>query len=218
MVKQIAVKGTPLLMNETLWSAGLAILLQCYSVRGLNVVAGMNISNTITNVFAIIYLAMGEAVAIIVGQQLGANRIEKAKDTARKMAALSVFIYIIIGSILFLIAPLFPGIYNTSEEAKRFALHFIRITAIYLPINAFVNAAYFALRSGGKTIITFLFDSAFIYLVSVPTAFILCKHTGLSIEVCYAIVTGVDMVKVLIGIYLLKKGKWAQNIVAEERS
>ncbi|EJW92015.1 efflux protein, MATE family, partial [gut metagenome] len=46
LAKRILIKGTPLLLNETMWAAGMALLLQCYSVRGMNVVAGMNISNT----------------------------------------------------------------------------------------------------------------------------------------------------------------------------
>ena len=51
LVKRILIKGTPLLLNETMWAAGMALLLQCYSVRGMNVVAGMNISNTISNLW-----------------------------------------------------------------------------------------------------------------------------------------------------------------------
>ena len=49
--KKIFIKGMPLVVNEALWSAGMAMLTQCYSVRGLNVVAGLNIANTVNNVF-----------------------------------------------------------------------------------------------------------------------------------------------------------------------
>ena len=54
LFKDILTKGMPLLVNEFLWSAGMAILLQCYSVRGLDVVAAYNISNTINNIFNVI--------------------------------------------------------------------------------------------------------------------------------------------------------------------
>ena len=73
LVQKILLKGTPLLLNETLWAAGMAMLTQCYSVRGLNVVAGLNISNTINNVFNIVFIALGDSVAIIVGQLLGSG-------------------------------------------------------------------------------------------------------------------------------------------------
>lgn len=66
IAKRISVKGTPLLLNETLWAAGMATLAACYSLKGLNVVAALNISNTICNLFHISFVAMGEAVAIII--------------------------------------------------------------------------------------------------------------------------------------------------------
>ena len=56
LVKKIVIKGTPLLINEALWSGGMAMLIQCYSVRGLNVVASHNIANTINNVFNIVFI------------------------------------------------------------------------------------------------------------------------------------------------------------------
>ena len=77
MVKRILIQGTPLLLNETLWAAGMAMLTQCYSVRGLNVVAGLNISNTVNNVFNIVFIALGDSVAIVVGQLLGAGKMKR---------------------------------------------------------------------------------------------------------------------------------------------
>ena len=71
--KKIFIKGMPLIVNEALWSAGMAMLTQCYSVRGLNVVAGLNIANTGNNVVNVVFLALGNSVAIVVGQLLGAG-------------------------------------------------------------------------------------------------------------------------------------------------
>ena len=70
LVWKIFVKGTPLLLNEALWACGVAVLAQCYSIRGLNVVAAQNISNTISKVFNIVFIAFGDYVAILVGQLL----------------------------------------------------------------------------------------------------------------------------------------------------
>ena len=65
LVGNILRKGTPLMINEVLWSAGMAMLMQCYSVRGLSVVAALNISTTISNVFNVVFIAMGSAISII---------------------------------------------------------------------------------------------------------------------------------------------------------
>ena len=169
MIK-IITKGMPLLLNETLWAAGTAMLTQCYSIRGLNVIAALNISNTINNVFNIVFIALGDSVAIIVGQLLGAGKMKEARDTDNKMIAFSVFSCVVIAAVMLLLAQFFPLLYNTNGESKQLATYFIMLTAVFMPQNAFLHASYFTLRSGGKTIITFLFDSVFIWCVSVVIA------------------------------------------------
>ena len=215
LVKRILIKGTPLLLNETMWAAGMALLLQCYSVRGMNVVAGMNISNTISNLFNVVFIALGDSVAIVVGQLLGAGKMEEAKDTDRKMIVFSVMCCTGVALVMLIIAPLFPQLYNTNPASRELAKYFIMVTAVFMPMQAFLHAAYFTLRSGGKTIITFLFDSVFIWVVSVPVAFCLSRFTGLSIYAIYFMVMSVDLIKCVIGFVLVKKGVWLQNIVAE---
>lgn len=211
--KQIIVKGMPLLLNEALWSAGMAMLMQCYSVRGIAVVAGYNISSTISNMFNIVFIAMGSTVSIVVGQLLGAGKMEEAKDTANKMIFFSVIASIVVGLFMGAIAHVFVNIYKTDEEVKYLARSFIRIVALMMPIQAFLNAAYFTLRSGGKTVITFLFDSCFVWVVSIPVALLLTRLTGMSILWIYFICQFADIIKCIIGYVLVKKGVWLNNIV-----
>ncbi len=215
LVKKILIKGTPLLINETLWSAGMALLIQCYSVRGLNVVASLNISNTINNVFNIVFIALGDSVAIIVGQLLGAGKMEDAKDADRKIITFSVLCCTLIALIMLLVAPFFPRLYNTEEEVKALARSFIIVNAVAMPMYAFLHATYFTLRSGGKTIITFLFDSMFVWVVSLPIAFALSRYTDLPVVLIFILVQASELIKCVIGFVLVKKGVWLNNIVAE---
>ena len=212
---KITKKGMPLLINEALWSSGMAALVQCYSVRGLSVVAAMNISNTVANVFNIVMISMGNAVGIIIGQLLGAGKMEEAVDTNRKLLMFSVLCCSVTGFLMLFAAPFFPRIYNTSAEIKQLASWFIVIVAISMPFGSFLNSAYFTLRSGGKTIITFLFDSVFMWTVSVTGAFVLTRFTDLPVVYVYAIVTSLDLFKCLVGYILLKKKVWLNNIVEE---
>lgn len=192
----------------------MAMLTQCYSMRGLSVIAGLNIANTINNVFNVVFIAMGDAVAIIIGQLLGAGKMEEARDTDNKIIAFSVGCCIGVAGLMVCIAPLFPQIYNTSDEVKAVAVQFIIAQAIFMPQAAFMHAAYFTLRSGGKTIITFLFDSVFVWCVSVPVAYCLSRFTGMPVIMIFAMVQIADWIKCIIGFALVKKGVWLQNIVA----
>ncbi len=213
LVIKILIKGTPLMLNEILWAAGMATLMQCYSIRGLSAVAALNISSTISNVFNVLYIAIGSAVSILVGQLLGAGKMEEARDTDTKLIAFSVTACVVIGGILAIAAPAFPRLYNTSQDVKDLATWLIRVLAICMPMNAFMHATYFTLRSGGKTIITFIFDSVFMWVVSIPFAFVLSRFTGLPIIPLYFACQMIEIIKCSVGFYLLKKGVWMHNIV-----
>ena len=214
LVRKYFVTGFPLLLNETLWSAGMAVLSQCYSMRGLKGVAGQNIANTINSVFNIMMIAMGDAVAIIVGQLLGSGKFEEARDTDTKIIAFTVASSAVVGVLMFLTAPLFPRIYNTTEEARRIAMHFLMAYAVFMPQVGFLHTTYFTLRSGGKTVITFIFDSVFMWVVSVPLAYILSRYTGIYVVWIFVALTIAEWIKCVIGFVMVKKGVWINNIVA----
>lgn len=213
LVKKFFITGSPLLINEALWSAGMAMLTQCYSVRGLNVVAGQNISSTVSNVFNVVFFAMGDAIAMIIGQHLGAGNFKKAKDEDNKIIAFSIFIATLVGIAIFATSSLFPKIYNTTPEARKIATEFLIVQACVSPQIALLHTTYFTMRSGGKTIITFLFDSVFMWIVSVPVAFILSRFTSLDVIFIFIAVQMADWIKCIIGVILVKKGVWMNNIV-----
>lgn len=213
---RIVVKGFPLMINEILWAAGMAVLNQCYSLRGLDAIAGLNIASTITNLFNVVFIAMGSAVSIMVGQLLGANKMEEARDTDTKLIVFSVLSCVVIGAVLIAMAPLFPMLYHTTDRVKALATGFIRVGAACMPIYAFMHASYFTLRCGGKTLITFCFDSVFLWLASAPVAFFLSRYTTLPILTLYLCVQLIDLIKCAIGFVLVKKGIWMQRIVQEE--
>ena len=214
LVKKIVIKGIPLAANETLWSLGLTMLNQSFSLRGLAVVAAINITNTMANLFNVFLFAIGESISILAGQLLGAGKNEEAKSTANRMIALSFVVSAVIGGVLVLFKDLFPAFYNTENEVKNFAANFIMQTGVFLPVLAVVHGCYFTLRSGGKTFITFLFDSVFVWVFIVPAAFVLTRYTAMGIIMIYLIVKCLDLIKCAIGLVLVRKGVWVNNIVS----
>jgi Na+-driven multidrug efflux pump len=213
LLKNIIVKGMPLLANEFLWASGMAILNQCYSTCSLDVVPAMNISSTLFQLGSVVFLAMGNSVGILMGQMLGAGlpRAE-IQDSNRKLIAFAVVTGGAFGGLMALFSGAFPAIYNTTEEVQHLASLLILVSAAVMPFNSYTNATYFTLRSGGQTMVTFLFDSCFMWLVCVPLAYGLSRFTGIGIIALYAICQGTDLIKCVIGAFMLKQGKWIQNL------
>ena len=201
------------MINEVLWAAGMTTVNQCYSIRGIAVVAGVNIAATITNLFNIVYIQLGACISIIVGQYLGAGDLEEAKDADNKMIAFSVFCCVLVAFCMFVLGRFFPRIYNTTDEIKSLAANFIAVSAMIMPFCSFSHASYFTLRSGGKTFVTFLFDSVFTWVVVVPVAYILAHFTGLGIVSIYFFVQATELIKVIIGYFMVKSNVWLVQMV-----
>jgi len=215
LFKQISVKGIPLLFNEFLWAIAMTMRNQCYSTRGLDVVAAQNISSTVFNMFNVVYMSLGSAIAIIIGNKLGAGKIEEAKRDDKKLIAFSVFCGAVIASFMIISSLFFPKIYNTTDSVKSLASYMMIISGLTMPFAAFANAAYFTLRSGGKVFITILFDSVFMWTVTMPVSMVFAYLTNVNVFLLFAICQFADTLKCIFGAVLLKRGKWANVLVTK---
>lgn len=216
LLGSIFAKGMPLLVNEFLWSTGMAVLNQCYSTCGLDVVPAMNISSTLYNLGSVVYLSMGNTVGILMGQMLGSGALsrDQIRLENRKLIAASVGFGSVFGVLMILFSGLFPAIYNTTDTVRELATVLIIINAAVIPFNAYTNATYFTLRSGGQTLVTFLFDSCFVWCCCVPLAFCLTRFTAIGIILLFTICQAMDLIKCILGAYMLRQGKWIQNLTA----
>ena len=213
LLGSIVRKGSPLLINECMFAIGMAITNQCYTTCGLDVVPAMNINNTVWNLVSVSYLAMGNSVGIIMGQMLGAGTDEAGiRDANRKLTFLSLSCGVVFGAVAAAGSHLFPLMFNTTKEVASLAGWLILISAVMIPFNAYVHASYFTLRSGGKTGITFLFDSGFMWGLLVPLAFVLSRFTSIGILPLYAICQCVEIVKSIAGYFMVRSGMWIQNL------
>ena len=215
LFRRILVLGTPLLLNEFLWSGGMTVLNQCYSLRGLEVVSAFNISNTVGNLFFCAFIAMGNAISIIVGQLLGAGELERAVDEDRKLIAFSLALSVGVGLLMALVSPFIPQVYNTTDAVKALAVKLLLVYAAMMPLFSYTNSCYFTLRSGGKTLITFAFDSLFVWVFSIPAAFYFSRGTDMGIVLMYAIVELLNLVKCVIGAVLVRRRRWVVNLVGK---
>ena len=216
LVRKIMIKGIPLLANEIMWSGGMAMLAQCYSVRGTVAVGAYGITSTMSNMFSVALLALGSSVAIIVGQKLGSGDIEGAKTDDWRLIFTSTVACGVIGGAMALCAPLFPQMFSeVAPESRELAVQMIRVAGLMLPCNAFAFATYFTLRSGGKALFVFAFDSGFMWLVCVPVAFAIGHLTALPLVPMYAIILSLELIKCILGFVFVKSGFWAKNLIKE---
>ena len=213
LVRKVLRMGAPLLVNELLWSIGVSTLTAAYSLCGLTVVSALSIMYTISNLFNSVYFSMGTAVAVMIGQDLGAGEFDRAKADVWRLMAFAVAVAAGMGLLLILAAPLIPRAYSgVTEDVRETATRLLRVTACAMPLYSFAHCSYFTLRSGGKTVITFLFDCGYTWAISVPLALLMVRVIRADVIMAYAAVEGANLIKCVMGYFFVRSGKWIQNL------
>ena len=213
LAKQITLKGMPLLFNELLWAAGVAMLSRCYAQRGLDVVAGYNIASAVVEVTAVVYIAIGNASAIVLGQILGSGNKERAWQSVPKLIFLAGTVCTGVGLAQIGLSTVIPALYNTSDEIRQIAKLFIILYGCFQPMYAISTVEYFTLRSGGKMLTTFLFDSLYSWVLAVPLAAALIWWTSLPATTVYLAVQVTELLKAILGYFYVKRKTWLNNLV-----
>lgn len=206
----------PLMVNEALWSTGQTMFLQAYSMRGENALAALNITGAISQLVFVTFGGIATGIAVLVGNTLGKNELQEAKDNAKKLIFFAVVFAAAMGVLLFILSFFIMDIYHVSAETQAIAVFNIRINAIFIPLYSFNVAIYFTLRSGGDTKSTLLMDSGYMWVISVPIAFVMSRYTDLPVTMMFLIVQILDFPKALFGLSRYRKHHWVKNLAEQK--
>ena len=211
-IKRFTPKTLMLLSNEFFWSLGLTVIVSCYSLRGLDAMASLNIANTVCNLFITLGISMGNATGIIIGNLLGKGEIKEAKEASYRILGFAVVASLFFCLLMIVSSFIIPNIYDTSNSIREVAKTLIIVGAVFVPVQAFNTCCYFMLRAGGKVFLTILFDSLYVWIIRLPFAFILAYVTDLSVVWLYFLINMTDVVKIFMGYYLVDKGVWLKQL------
>lgn len=212
MLSDLIHKAIPLTMNEILFSVGQALIFMAYLRCDEYLAASISVVDTVANIMFIVFGGLSSAVSIMIGNELGANKLAEAKDNARKLLCFALIVSLTIGTCCFILAPLIPGLYNVDLPIKEAIVILVRIKAIMINIYAFNVCVFFILRAGGDVVSTMIMDGGFLWLANVSVSTILSMYTALSLVELYIIVECLDVVKLIVAIFFFKRERWVKNI------
>lgn len=213
LLARIFIKGSPLMVNEFLWAFGMTFLNRCYSTISYNVVSATSITTTIANLTNVVNLALGLTIGIMLGQMLGAQRpAEEIRDTNRKLTTLAVLAGVVFGGVLAALSLPFPKLYKASHEVRLLATQLMLVMAVTKPMDTYMFAAYYTLRSGGKTWTTFFYDGGALWMVTAPLIFLLSHYTNIGMVPLYIMSFVPNLLKCFVAYFLIRRDSWIQNL------
>ena len=215
LVIDVIRKTMPLIFNEAIWAVAISMLSRCYSERGLGAVAAVNIAGAVTNVTSVVFLAIGTTAGIVMGNLLGAGKLEDAKKAALPISLFGAGLALCIGLLEAASSGFFPLIYNTTDEIRHSASTLILIHGCAQPLLAVSACEYFILRSGGSVLITLLTDGMYEWMTSVPVAAILAFLTDVPLTAIYGGVLLAQSLKFVPASLVMGRGKWIRNLAGK---
>ena len=147
------------------------------------------------------------------GHKLGEGDFEGARDTDNKLVFFNLMVGLGIMLAMLPVAGLFPKLYNTEESVRSLAAFMILVQATVLPVLTYTNVCYFTLRSGGKTLITFLFDFFGSWILMVPVTFVLAYVLHVDIHWLVILSPYTELIKCVAGYFMIRSDMWINRVI-----
>ncbi|MEA5014139.1 MAG: MATE family efflux transporter [Candidatus Limiplasma sp.] len=217
VVKTYVRKAIPLIFNELLWSVGLSVFFWSYARLDERSVPAVTIAEQCFQVAAVLAMGTSSAVSVLIGTELGANRLQKAKENCKKLFSLVVMVGAVCTALCVLLGLVMPYAFAVSQELRRMATLLASITALFAPLNFVYGFCFFCLRAGGDTRNAMLLDSGYMWMVPVPASILMAVLLPgrISIVAAMLVVQFLMNAKVALALQVLRKGRWVRNITLE---
>jgi len=204
----------PAVANEFFWSVGIATYNGIYAHIGTEAIAAINVNATIEELGFVVFMGLGNACAVMVGNRIGAGKKEEAYETVKNIVKLSVLSAWIIGLVVFLMRDIVVDWYNLSPEGVFNVRMLMLVMAGVLWIRIFNFVTFIgALRAGGDTLFALLMEICSIWLIGVPAAYIGAFVLDLPVYYVYLMVGLEELVKAFVCLWRFRSRKWIHDLV-----
>ena len=204
----------PALANEMYWSLGITTYNSIYAHIGTDSIAAININATIEELGFVVFMGLGNACAVMVGNRIGAGKKEEAFETVRRVVILSVLSAWIVGLLVLTLRDAVIGLYHLSPSGEHNVRMLMLMMALVLWIRMFNFSTFIgALRAGGDTRFALIMEICSIWLIGVPAAYIGAFVLHLPVYYVYLMVALEEIAKAFVSGWRVYSRKWIHDLV-----
>ena len=204
----------PALANEMFWSLGITTYNAIYARIGTDSIAAINVNATIEELGFVVFMGLGNACAVMVGNRIGAGKKEEAFETVRRVVILAMLSAWTVGLIVFLLRDVVVNLYDLSPSGEYNVRMLMLMMACTLWIRMFNFSTFIgALRAGGDTRFALLMELCSIWLIGVPAAYIGAFVLHFPVYIVYLMVALEEVAKAFVSGWRVYSRKWIHDLV-----
>jgi Na+-driven multidrug efflux pump len=204
---------SPVILNELIWALGVTTQNIIMARTHTDAIAAFNITNTVSQLTWVVFIGLGNGAAVLIGNKIGEGAEKTARDYASRLTLFSPLAGALMILVLIPLSRLLPFFFNVDDSV--FALTsamFILLSCSY-PFRAFNMAMIIGVcRAGGDTVFSVLYDLIFMWMISLPLAAAAAFLFHAPVWLIYLLIIIEDPLKVMLGVWRLKTGKWLNNV------
>ncbi len=213
-IKGFLTKVIPVIVNETLWSLAMTIMVAIYARISTEAIAAVNIINILRDLTSVFFIGAGNATGVVIGKLIGTKRYEEAYDKTIKLSIFVPLSALLLGIVTIFICPYFLSMFNISDEAVNIAIKLYMVIVFFMPISSFNHLTICgSLRAGGDSLFCLIADGSSVWGVGVLGSFIAGIYLGLPIFPVYIISRLEEIVKMTFLLIRILKKKWIKDLV-----
>ncbi len=213
MMKNFLKIWLPIMGQSVGWALGYSMYSVIYGHISTGALAAYNIACSIERISLTIFMGLGSACAIMVGNRIGANEEYKARDYSKNFLSLSIALSSVIAIILIIVRGYIVNFYNLPEQSSLYLYHLLLVMALIMLARVmniiFQNGI---LRAGGDTLFSMVVELGGIWIVGIPLAAIAAFVFKLPVYYVMAIAATEEFVKMIAGFYRFLSNKWIHNL------
>jgi putative MATE family efflux protein len=207
---------SPAIANELFWSVGITTYNAIYARIGTDAIAAVQVNATIEELAFVVFIGLGNACGVMVGNRIGAKRADEAYETVRRIAILSILSAWLVGLGVFLSRNWVVGLYDLSPSGEFNVRTLMLVMSGVLWIRMFNFITFVgALRAGGDTRFALFMEILSIWGIGVPVAYLGAFILGLPVYYVYLMVMLEEIVKAFVSIWRIRSKKWIHDLVNE---
>lgn len=206
-------KAVPLLINNLAWGIGFSMYSVIMGHLGTDAVAANGIANISKNLVVCFCLGLGNAGSIIVGNRLGADRLQEAKEVGETLTKTAIIAGIVSGLVLIALSPFITKMVDLTPTARGYLQKMLLISSYYIAgksVNCMTIGGIFA--AGGDSKFGMLCDSVTLWCITVPLGCICAFILKLPVMVVYFVLNLDEIIKLPVVYKHYKKYKWIKNL------
>lgn len=212
-------RASPVVANELLWATGFTMYTVVFGRMGTTFLAAYNVSDTVGRLLMVIFIATGQATAVLIGNEIGAGRKAHAREIGRTVMHHVPLLAAVVGAIGFFgLGPLVPRLFSIGPEAQILVRQFIRLFSLLLIIKTVnLHIIIGILRGGADTTFALVIDIAPLWLIGVPAALLSGLVLGLPAPMVYIALNAEELTRLIFGWRRVRSGRWVHDLTDGEK-